>query len=320
MIDGVLYSSNGIGLVEAFHPGTGKTLWVQQPYPDEPDGGLRGTSTRGLAYWSDGERTTALRDSRRVSDRARSGDRQARRDVGTERPRQPASRARTTGDELLVEQRAAGLPRRRDGRRADDRRAADARSSRRATCRRSTCGPASHAGRSASFRSPGEVGNETWENDSWAYSGQANLWSLISADEELGLAYLPLTSATNDMYGGHRLGDNLFANSLVCVRVRDRRTRLALPDRPSRSLGLRSAGGAGARRHHRRRPADQGRRPGHEAGVRVRVRSHERPTGVAHRGTTRAAVRHARRADLAARSRFPPNRRRSIGRASRSTT
>ena len=65
---------------------------------------------------------------------------------------------------------------------------------------------------------PGEVGNETWENDSWAYSGQANLWSLISVDEELGLAYFPLTSATSDMYGGHRLGDNLFANTLVSVR------------------------------------------------------------------------------------------------------
>jgi quinoprotein glucose dehydrogenase len=40
----------------------------------------------------------------------------------------------------------------------------------------------------------------------------------MSADEELGLAYLPTGAPTNDMYGGHRLGDNLFANSLVCVR------------------------------------------------------------------------------------------------------
>ena len=64
---------------------------------------------------------------------------------------------------------------------------------------------------------PGEVGGDTWEKDSWAYSGAANLWSLISADEEQGFAYLPLTSATNDMYGGHRLGNNVFANTLVCV-------------------------------------------------------------------------------------------------------
>src|SRR5262245_23817077 len=54
MVDGVLYSSNGIGLVEAFHPGTGKTIWVQRPYPDEPDRGLTGAPTRGLAFWRDG--------------------------------------------------------------------------------------------------------------------------------------------------------------------------------------------------------------------------------------------------------------------------
>ena len=54
MIDGVLYSPNGIGLVEAFHPGTGKTLWVQEPFPDEPAQGLRGDSARGVSQGSDG--------------------------------------------------------------------------------------------------------------------------------------------------------------------------------------------------------------------------------------------------------------------------
>jgi quinoprotein glucose dehydrogenase len=63
----------------------------------------------------------------------------------------------------------------------------------------------------------GEFGNDTWEGGSWAYSGMVNLWSMISADEEAGLAYLPLSSPTNDMYGGHRLGDNLFSDSLVAV-------------------------------------------------------------------------------------------------------
>src|SRR5437764_109725 len=54
MIDGVLYSPNGIGLIEAFHPETGKTLWVQTPFPDEPAQGLRGDSARGVAQRSDG--------------------------------------------------------------------------------------------------------------------------------------------------------------------------------------------------------------------------------------------------------------------------
>jgi quinoprotein glucose dehydrogenase len=65
---------------------------------------------------------------------------------------------------------------------------------------------------------PGEVGSETWENDSWSYSGEGNVWTLLTADEQLGYAYLPTGAPTNDMYGGHRLGDNVFANSLVCVK------------------------------------------------------------------------------------------------------
>ena len=63
----------------------------------------------------------------------------------------------------------------------------------------------------------GEFGNDTWENDSWKYTGNANVWTLMSADEELGYVYLPFSTPTNDWYGGHRLGDSLFAESLVCV-------------------------------------------------------------------------------------------------------
>jgi quinoprotein glucose dehydrogenase len=69
-----------------------------------------------------------------------------------------------------------------------------------------------------SFPRAGEFGSETWEKDSASYTGMANLWSLISADEQLGLAYFPLTSPTNDMYGGQRLGNNLFSDSIVAVK------------------------------------------------------------------------------------------------------
>ncbi len=64
-----------------------------------------------------------------------------------------------------------------------------------------------------------EFGAETWLNDSWRYSGNANVWPMLSADEELGYVYLPTGTPTNDYYGGHRLGDNLFAESLICVDV-----------------------------------------------------------------------------------------------------
>lgn len=64
---------------------------------------------------------------------------------------------------------------------------------------------------------PGEFGAETWEDGSNAYTGGTNVWTSISADPELGYVYLPTSTPTNDFYGGHRLGDNLFAESLVCV-------------------------------------------------------------------------------------------------------
>ena len=63
----------------------------------------------------------------------------------------------------------------------------------------------------------GEPGRDTWENGSWKVSGNTNVWTLMSADPELGLAYLPFGTPTNDWYGGHRLGDNLYAESLVAV-------------------------------------------------------------------------------------------------------
>ena len=63
----------------------------------------------------------------------------------------------------------------------------------------------------------GETGNETWEDDSWRVTGAANVWALMSADPELGYVYLPFGTPSNDYYGGHRLGDNLFATSIVCL-------------------------------------------------------------------------------------------------------
>ena len=64
---------------------------------------------------------------------------------------------------------------------------------------------------------PGEFGNDTWDNGSWRYSGNTGVWAPMSADEELGYVYLPVETPTNDLYGGHRPGDNLFAESLVCL-------------------------------------------------------------------------------------------------------
>jgi quinoprotein glucose dehydrogenase len=67
---------------------------------------------------------------------------------------------------------------------------------------------------------PGEYGNDTWENESWAINGNTGVWSQITVDEDLGLVYLPVETPTSDFYGGHRPGNNLFAESLVCVDLR----------------------------------------------------------------------------------------------------
>ncbi len=67
---------------------------------------------------------------------------------------------------------------------------------------------------------PGELGNDTWEKDSWAYTGNTGVWNQIAVDEELGLAYLPVETPTGDFYGGHRPGNNLFAESLVAVDLK----------------------------------------------------------------------------------------------------
>jgi quinoprotein glucose dehydrogenase len=67
---------------------------------------------------------------------------------------------------------------------------------------------------------PGEFGNDTWENESWATNGNTGVWTQITVDEEAGLVYLPVESPTSDFYGGHRPGNNLYGESLVCVDLK----------------------------------------------------------------------------------------------------
>ena len=63
----------------------------------------------------------------------------------------------------------------------------------------------------------GEYGNETWESDAWKTYGAANVWTSMTADEELDYIYLPVSSVSHDYYGGERPGDNLFGESIVCL-------------------------------------------------------------------------------------------------------
>ena len=216
MIKGTLFSSNGIGLVEAFQPATGRTIWVQEPFADEPEQGLSGDSTRSVAYWADGDagRIFVIRGEYLIA-----------LDANTGKP------IAEWGDDGRVNLKTGLGPL-----------AATYESS----AGPQVCGDVVMTGGSMTDRPPvkeqppgdvqafdartgeprwtfhvvprqGEFGIHTWENESWKYTGNTNVWSLISADEELGLAYFPLSSPTNDMFGGHRLGDNLYSDSIVAV-------------------------------------------------------------------------------------------------------
>src|SRR5579871_3934657 len=67
---------------------------------------------------------------------------------------------------------------------------------------------------------PGEFGNDTWLKESWAVNGNVGVWSQMAVDEDLGLAYLPVETPSSDFYGGQRPGNNLFAETLVCVDLK----------------------------------------------------------------------------------------------------
>ncbi len=67
---------------------------------------------------------------------------------------------------------------------------------------------------------PGEFGLNTWEQDSWAYTGNTGAWGQMSIDEQLGLVYIGVELPTGDYYGGHRPGNGLFGESIVAVDLK----------------------------------------------------------------------------------------------------
>ncbi|PYR91282.1 MAG: pyrroloquinoline quinone-dependent dehydrogenase [Acidobacteria bacterium] len=217
MINGVLYASDGIGLVEAFDPATGRTLWVQESTDLGPEA-LAGTSTRGIAYWRNGadERILSVRPpylyaiNLKTGELIRSFGEAGRVDLRTGLGPQPqpfnfTSAPLIVKDIAVIGSSIADNPNVKEGTRGDVR------------------GYDVKTGKLRwTFRTiprEREFGVETWEDRSWDYTGAVNAWSNLSADEELGYIYLPLTSPTSDMYGGHRLGNNLFSDSLVCLKA-----------------------------------------------------------------------------------------------------
>ena len=213
IVDGVGYVPNAIGLVEAFDVATGQTRWTQPPFGGVED--LRGAGTRGVAYWTDGAeaRIIAQRgeylyalhpDTGEIfSDFGESG--RVHLTIGlAEGARYRWGGAPTVvRDVVVLGQSMSDTFQTKEAIRGDVR-AFDVRTG--------DLRWVFHT-----IPQAGEYGTDSWADDSWQYSGHAPVWSLFSADEELGMVYMPVTSPTSDMYGGHRGGDNLYGQSLVAV-------------------------------------------------------------------------------------------------------
>lgn len=63
----------------------------------------------------------------------------------------------------------------------------------------------------------GHPDRDSWGAQSADVTGHVNVWAPISLDAERGLLYLPVSTPSNDWYGGNRSGDSLYADSIVCL-------------------------------------------------------------------------------------------------------
>ena len=167
---------------------------------------------------------------------------------------------------------------------------------------------------------PGEFGNDTWENESWATNGNTGVWTQITVDEEAGLVVPAGRIADLRLLRRPSPGQQPVRREPGLRRPEDRPAQVALPDRAPPDLGLRPVVGADPARHQRRRQADQGRRAAEQGSVPLRVRPHHRPAGVADRGARRCRSPTCRARRRRRRSRSRPNRRPTRGSRSASTT
>jgi len=223
MVDGVIYISTPFYQAAAIDAANGETLWVHDPrsYASGIPIMMLGFSSRGLAYWSEGEQSRVIWGTgdgyllqvdavtgEPIEEFGNSGRVDLIAGIPRAKRRAPINYSITSSpiiirDVIVVGSAISDQPEYKEMPPGHVR------------------GFDVHTGELLwtfhTIPQPGELGNDTWENGSWEYSGHANVWTLMSADEATGYVYLPVGSPTNDFYGGHRLGDNLLANSLVAL-------------------------------------------------------------------------------------------------------
>jgi quinoprotein glucose dehydrogenase len=222
MANGVLYTATPLGLVAALDPATGETRWVYDPegYKSGRPNNV-GFVQRGLAYWTDGsaERVlTGTGDAYLVSIDVKTGkpDPAFGKDGKVDLTTGIRAAVRATnfsarsplvaGDVIIMGSSIADVFTQKETPPGDVQ-AFDIRTGRKLW--------AFHT-----VPHKGEFGYETWLEESAEYSGSTNVWTGMSYDPELDYVYLPTSTPTNDYYGGQRLGNNLFAESLVCLEAK----------------------------------------------------------------------------------------------------
>ena len=231
MVGGVVYIVTPLRLAAALDAGTGDTIWVHNPEvvaDTRPSINANNFSSRGGAYWRDGDAERfyygtpdgyLLALDARTGEPVRSFGENGRVDLAAGLPRNgrgtvdhlghpivsvnsPPLVARgvvvtplSISDQPITREQVPGWVQGIDAQTGETR---------------------------WTFKTVPEsddLGVDTWQGDSWRYSGGANVWSAFAADEALGFVYLPTGTPTNDYYGGHRPGDNLFAESIVALDI-----------------------------------------------------------------------------------------------------
>ncbi|HYB94677.1 MAG TPA: PQQ-binding-like beta-propeller repeat protein [Vicinamibacterales bacterium] len=223
MVKGVLYTVTSLGQLAAIDPATGQTTWVLDPgnWRTGRPGNL-GFVHRGVAFWSDGKNDRLLlgtHDAYLISVDAKSGkldtefgdagkvDLMAGVAHAVRATNYSVSAAPVvTRGVVVVGASIHDGPTHKEWPRGD------------------VSGFDVRTGKKLwtihSIPQKGEFGNDTWGDDSWTYTGSTNVWTNMSTDDELGYVYLPFGTPTDDFYGGHRPGANLFAETIMAVDAR----------------------------------------------------------------------------------------------------
>ena len=253
MVNGVLYATAGSRrAVIALDPGTGELLWVHGEHEGKRGGAApRQLSGRGLAYWSDGKEERILYVTpgyRLICLNAKTGlpvsgfgtggfvdlklndDQDIFPDLTTGEIGMQSAPVVAGNTVIVGAAFREGMTPRSMRNNKGYVRGFDVRTGKRLWIFHT-------------IPKKGEFGYDTWEKGSAEYTGNTGVWTQITVDEQLGLVYLPVESPTSDFYGGHRPGNNLFGESLVCVDLKtgERKWHFQLVHHPLWDMDISSA-------------------------------------------------------------------------------